>query len=256
MTVLELAPDFRRRLRGRDGFDDIYAIEGEVYRKVARRHTLRFELDGKAYFIKAHRGVGWIEICKNLVALRLPVLGAKNEWLAIRRLNALGVRTPVAVAYGQRGCDPACRLSFLVTEDIGPAVSLEDLCAGWKTRAPSPAAKWQLIADVARIARTLHENGVNHRDFYLCHFMQLVDDPRALVLIDLHRAQLRRRTPRRWLVKDIGGLWFSAMDIGLTQRDLLRFVRAYRGMSLRESLARDTGFWRAVQRRAQRLYEQ
>jgi hypothetical protein len=43
-------------------------------------------------------------------------------------------------------------------------------------------------------------------------------------LIDLHRAQLRKKTPRRWVVKDVAGLYFSVMDIGLTQRDLFRFV--------------------------------
>lgn len=256
MTILEIEEDFRVRLRGRDGFDEIFAIEGEIYRQVARRHTLRFERGGQAYFIKAHRGVGWREIFKNILTLRLPVIGAKNEWLAIRRLSALGIRTPRAVAYGKRGIDPARQQSFLVTEDIGPSVSLEELCATWRANPPSPKAKWQLIADVAAIARTLHENGVNHRDFYLCHFMQPLDNPRALILIDLHRAQLRTKTPERWVIKDVGGLYFSAMDIGLTQRDLFRFIKHYRRCALRESLRNDEGFWREVQQRANRLYSQ
>ncbi|MST95429.1 MAG: hypothetical protein EXS33_09230 [Pedosphaera sp.] len=40
-----------------------------------------------------------------------------------------------------------------------------------------------------------------------------------LFVIDLHRAQLRDRVPARWLVKDLGGLLFSALDCGLTRRD-------------------------------------
>ena len=39
-----------------------------------------------------------------------------------------------------------------------------------------------------------------------------------LYLIDLHRMQLRRKTPSRWIVKDIAGLYYSSMDIGLTKR--------------------------------------
>jgi heptose I phosphotransferase len=72
--------------------------------------------------------------------------------------------------------------------------------------------------------------------------------------MDLHRAQIRHRTPRRWVIKDIGSLYFSAMDIGLTQRDLLRFMRCYRDQSLRTVLQEKPLFWRAVQRRAERLF--
>ena len=75
-----------------------------------------------------------------------------------------------------------------------------------------------------------------------------------LFLIDLHRAQQRLRIPFRWRVKDIGGLYFSAMDIGLTQRDLFRFIRTYIGKSLRQTLREDRQFWKAVQCRATKTY--
>ena len=82
----------------------------------------------------------------------------------------------------------------------------------------------------------MHANGINHRDFYICHFLLDVSadvyrqSPQALrlSLIDLHRVQLRKRTPSRWVVKDIGGLYFSSMRIGLTRRDLYRFMKVYR----------------------------
>ena len=48
-----------------------------------------------------------------------------------------------------------------------------------------------------------------------------------LSLIDLHRAQTRARTPRRWRDKDLAALYFSALDIGLSRRDRLRFLRGY-----------------------------
>jgi len=71
----------------------------------------------------------------------------------------------------------------------------------------------------------MHENGANHRDYYLCHF--LLDLPEndlnqmKLYMIDLHRMQLRRKTPLRWTVKDIAGLYFSSMDIGIKRGDSL-----------------------------------
>ena len=119
------------------------------------------------------------------------------------------------------------------------------------------AEKRDLIPKLAAVARQLHDNGINHRDFYLCHF--LLDSSREELrpfLIDLHRAQIRKVTPFRWQVKDIGGLFFSSFDFHLTQRDVYRFMKCYVNKSLRETLADDAVFWRAVFARARRLYLQ
>lgn len=244
------------------GFDDYFAIEGEVRRRFKNRRTIRFERAGRGFFIKCHQGVGWREIIKNLVQLRRPVLGAHQEWQAIQRLQALGVATMNAVGYGVQGWNPARQYSFLITEDLGPNVSLEDLTRDWRARPPDPRLKRALISRLAAIARRLHENGVNHRDFYICHFLldtslglqSYHPDHLRINVIDLHRAQLRKRTPKRWIVKDIGSLYFSAMDIGLTQRDLWRFMTVYRDRPLRTILRDEARFWRKVQRRAIRLY--
>jgi heptose I phosphotransferase len=74
------------------------------------------------------------------------------------------------------------------------------------------------------------------------------------VLIDLHRVQMRDRVPERWLVKDLGGLLFSALDAGLTRRDLLRFIQVYRQEPWRKVLKREAPFWRKVWTNAIRLY--
>jgi heptose I phosphotransferase len=104
----------------------------------------------------------------------------------------------------------------------------------------------------------MHRAGINHRDFYLCHFhldeTSLPEPLPRCYLIDLHRAQIRGRTPRRWRVKDLAGLYFSAMDCGLGQRDLLRFMRHYSEGGLRTALGVERGFWQQVERRALMLY--
>lgn len=240
--------------------EDIFAISGEVYREPVgvNRRTLRFELGGRGYFLKLHWGVGWREIIKNLASLRMPVLGADNEWKAIRRLDQIGVETMRLVAYGQEGGNPARQRSFVITEELSDCVSLEDYCECWREEPPTFAAKMNLIRRVAEMARKLHRNGINHRDFYICHFLLRLPwdtgmESLHLHLIDLHRVQLRRMTPRRWLVKDVGALWFSAMPLGLSKRDLFRFMRMYRGVPLRQTLLRDEGFWRDVMARAQTL---
>lgn len=257
MSQQYLHPELAAALGRPVSFDQWLGWQGQSFRDVAGRRTLRFEAGGRGYFIKIHTGVGWKEIWKNLLSGRLPVLGADNERRAIERLAQLGVDTMTVAGFGLRGWNPARRQSFLITGELADTVSLEDLCRDWPQHPPTVRFKRALLRRVAEIAAALHGHGVNHRDFYLCHFLwhrsSAVEQPQ-LSVIDLHRAQLRERTPRRWLVKDLGALYFSAMDIGLTRRDLLRFLRVYRGRPLREVLREEAGFWRDVRRRAEKLY--
>jgi heptose I phosphotransferase len=235
-------------------FEQMMALRGECFRHQKGRLTQRIKLGNKTYFIKQHTGVGWKEIIKNLLQFRLPVLGAKNEWQAIEKLQALGVSVPGIAAYGQRGWNPAKRQSFILMEELAPIISLEDLAKQFETVPPSFALKYRLIHEVARIARLLHENGLNHRDFYLCHFLLHNDSPK-LSLIDLHRVQIRRFTPKRWVIKDLAGLYFSSKDVVLTQRDYYRFMKVYRNnQTLRDILTRQKNFWEKVRARGEKLY--
>ncbi|MDR2689030.1 MAG: lipopolysaccharide core heptose(I) kinase RfaP [Azoarcus sp.] len=253
-----LRPPFERLWAGQDPFAAVDALHGKVFRELEGRRTFRVEIAGRAYFVKIHHGVGWGEILKNLACLRLPVLGAANEWRAIARLDTLGVGVPSAAAFGQRGANPARLHSFLVTEELAPTVSLEDFCRDWPIAPPPPALKRALIARVADMARRMHEGGVNHRDFYLCHFLLHTHPAPApgdlrLSIIDLHRAQIRARTPRRWRDKDLAGLYFSALDIGLTRRDRLRFLAAYFDRPWREILSTEAALIAHLEREAARL---
>lgn len=234
-------------------FDRFFSINGKTFRAIANRKTLRFEIKGKGFFIKLHFGVGWLEIFKNLFQCRIPVLGAKNEYLAIQRLTALSIDTMTLCAYGCRGWNPARIQSFVITEALDDTVSLEDYCRHWRTETPGPKLKRALIRRVAEVTKKLHENGINHRDLYICHFLLKKDwnweAPFRLYLIDLHRVQIRKKTPARWKIKDVAALYFSSLEIGLTERDLLRFIKFYRGESLRSILTLEPWFWERVQKR-------
>ena len=100
---LVLHEPFKRLWAGRDAFAEVEQLQGEVFRELEARRTLRTEVEGRGYFVKIHRGVGWGEILKNWVTLKKPVLGADQEWDAIAALAAAGVPTMTAVAFGERG---------------------------------------------------------------------------------------------------------------------------------------------------------
>lgn len=261
--LYSLEPQLQPLLGGYEAFENLMQMKGEAFRQEQGRETLRVQIGHDHYFLKRHTGVGWGEILKNLVCLRWPVLGAANEWQAIQRLQEIGVPTLTLSGYGQRGWNPARLDSFVLTGELRNTISLEDLYGA------SPALgklngkqrlqlKRSLLAELAEISRKLHTHGCNHRDFYLCHFhldLTSLDEPAPrLYLIDLHRVQLRRRTPRRWIGKDLAGLYFSALDAGLTRNDCLRFIKAYGNRSLRDELSARGGFWRKVSRQARELY--
>ena len=254
-----MRPDLAERLANQDPFVWVDRLQGKVFRQVARRRTLRVKLDGEVLFLKRHHGVGWLEIAKNLLAGRTPVLGAGNEFRAARALTAAGVSVPEPVAYAERGDNPASRESFILSRAIEPSISLEDMAKGWRESRPLAADRWRVLSRVAEMVTAMHNCGVNHRDLYICHFLLRPNSyPSApeLTLIDLHRAQIRLSVPRRWLIKDLGALWFSAADTLPTRRDAYRFIRRYTNRSLRAEFG-DPGrlkFWQAVQERAFKLH--
>lgn len=268
---LYLSPVFQTLWKNKDPFYEVEQLQGEVFRELEARRTLRFYLsdsDNKksSYFAKIHRGVGWFEIIENLLRFRLPVLGARNEYDAIKRLEQLHIDTMTIAAFGEKGRNPAQQKSFIITEDLINTISLEDYCLPWKNQIPDFQLKQAMIKKLAQISHCMHANGINHRDYYICHFLLDIAHGRENInaeslkvsLIDLHRAQLRSQTPLRWQVKDIASLYFSAMDIGLTQRDFFRFIKNYHDdtatINLRDIFQQQSEFWQLVQKQADKLW--
>jgi len=241
-TVLE--DPFKSAWHDKDPFAEACNLQGVVYRAKEGRRTIQFTFADRSWFLKYHQGVGWKEIIKNLLQLRLPVLGASNEYEAALTLGSLGVDTLTPVAFGKRGVNPAKQESFLICQDLENTVSLEDYCRNWEETPPSFKEKNWLIKKVAETTRLMHQEGINHRDYYICHFliprpfkyMLQQNEYIPCYLIDLHRCQQRKQVPHRWKVKDLSGLYYSVMDIGLNQRDIFRFLKVYTGTSLREAL--------------------
>ncbi|AHN25136.1 Lipopolysaccharide core biosynthesis protein WaaP, heptosyl-I-kinase [Gilliamella apicola] len=258
MNEIILKSPFEQLWLQKDPFTEVELISGKVYRAVKQRKTLNFQLEGESYFIKIHRGTTIKEIVKNLISLRLPVLDAKQEWDAIHRLEQAGVNTMDGRAFGRKGLNPLTRHSFIITKDLNPTISLEDFTKSWITHPPSYNLKRSLIIYLANMTAKMHAAGVNHRDCYLCHF--LLDIPLfennqqiKLSVIDLHRAQTRDKVPTRWRDKDLIGLYFSSAKIGLTNRDIWRFLKVYFNKPLKTILRDEHKLITSAQQKAERI---
>ena len=214
----------------------------------------------RAISSRSTAAIGWAEIAKNLLTAKLPVLGAGQEWKAVQRLREAGVPSMTAVAYGERGSNPADQHSFIITQELAPTIDLEVLSLNWVKQPPEPALKRAPDRrggtpgrhDAPRRGqppRLLHlPLSAAHRQADHGHGFQLS-------VIDLHRAQVRPRITRRWRDKDLAALYFSALDIGLTRRDKLRFLRDYFQHPLRRVLKDEARLLGWLDGKANKLYD-
>jgi hypothetical protein len=172
-----------------------------------------------------------------------------QEWEHLTWAARQGLPVPRAVAAGEMLNSGVRLQSFLAVEELTDMLPLhEAIPAAQKRLSPELFVRWKksLAAEMARLARLLHDKNAYHKDLYLCHFYIHDDDTRRLpadwrnrvVVIDLHRLTQHRLTALWWLVKDLGQLLYSSEVPGVTDRDRMAFWKAYCGGRNRPLLAR------------------
>ncbi len=220
---------------GLQAFDDFMHLQGDVAKDfLAERTTLRFALRDEAgreqaFYIKRHTRSSWKEYVKPLLRLTTPILGARHEWEAILQFHQAGINTMTPVALGESGTR-----SFLVTRALEGCGKLSH----WLRETHQPhnpqSAKSKIrraIQSVAQVAKKMHDGGLHHQDFYVHHLLLpengQKDQP---YVIDLGRVRLRHNVSRRWIVKDLAQLSYSAPECSKSER--VRFLKAYLGRPL------------------------
>ena len=161
---------------------------------------------------------------------------AAIEWQNALQLQAMGVRAARPVGFGQQMAGAWERRSFVLLD----AVEGQSLERWVPQHVPPPEAErdWAgrhaAIDRLARFIAFFHDSGFVHRDLYLCHvfvrggeagYRGAGDD--ALRLIDLQRVFRPRWRKRRWIVKDLAALNFSAPPDRIGRWDRLRFLCRY-----------------------------
>ncbi len=237
-----------------DPVDRAWAMEGEIVRDVAGRQTLRVELDAGVFYLKRHRGVGLTEILKNWLVGKRPILGARNEYEACRHLQAHGLTAPRVAAFAEDDAPAPVRGSFVLTDELADYEDLKVKTLRWLDAPPTLLEKRRLLMRVADFARRFHAAGLVHRDFYLCHLLEHPNHELELGVLDLHRALIFDEIPSHWRLKDLAALLYSSLDLPVSRRAWLRFVRVYTGRPLKEVFAEEGEFWQGVYARALKLY--
>ena len=233
-------------------FESLYEFEGGTVAKnlLRERTTTRIELTDQngtqhPFYLKRHAPATWKEYLKPFLRFTRPILGARNEWNAILHFHEIGISTMTPVALGESG-----RHSFLMTKSIE---GYEKLSHWMETHhddsnrnddAHDPETD-RIVDELAAIARSMHAAGLHHQDFYLTHFLRPVpNDNRKIHVIDLGRVRKRKHLAKRWIIKDLAQLNYSAHL--LTEKHRKRFLEAYLERPLQEI---DRGFIRRIERK-------
>ncbi|MCK5235543.1 MAG: glycosyltransferase [Deltaproteobacteria bacterium] len=214
------------------GFEKLFGFEGgefEVERE--ERSVVRFEVKDKnaglkVFYLKRHTGIQKRSI-KSMITRGSE--DGRNEWEMMISLLRDGFLTMTPVAYGQKK-EGGLQKSLTLTEEIYNGVRVEDYIPTLAAKGKDGVKeKRKVIGDVGRLARRFHDAGYNHQDFYLGHIF-ITPASGELFLIDLQRVQKRERVGKKWVVKDLSQLVYTALICdNFSSTDLVRFAYAYLG---------------------------
>lgn len=184
---------------------------------------------------------------------------ALREFEAAKKLTAAGINTPKVVSYGEQWSTMFEERSFIITEKIPDAESLERklpdcfndpaTTKNLKLRKESLGLRRNFIVQSAAFIKKFHETNYRHRDLYLSHIFY--SDTGEFYLIDLARVFGPIVLRRRFQIKDIAQVYYSAPGKHFSKTDRMRFYMAYTGQ--KRLTKKDKIFIRKVINKAERM---
>ncbi len=230
-----VGPDWVARIMDLDVTDRFHAKQGRSTGRLIL-HTGQKRL---AVYLKRHYRLPWRDGIGATLWPAVEWSPAFQEWSHLEWARREGFLVPKAVA-ALENIGPWGRLqSMLAVEELSGMLPLHEAIPLAAARlVPQTFQHWKqgLVAELARLARALHQCHRFHKDFYLCHFYVPEQDtrippawPGRVHLIDLHRLGHHPWTWPYWQMKDLAQLLYSSDVDGVHARDRLRFWVHYLG---------------------------
>jgi len=215
------------------------------------RSRLQFEIDSPdstspiIVFLKRYDNPPILFQLKNWLAHKSRKTCAACEFEPTNELPAAGINTPRAISYGEQWGAFFEKKSFIITKKIPDAEALERKlphCFDAPGTSENLKLRRNFIAKLGAFVKRFHATDYRHRDLYFSHIFY--SGSGVFHLIDLARAFKPAVLDRRFLVKDIAQVYYSAPGKYFSRSDRLRFYFAYTG---RDKLtAKDKAFIRKV----------
>jgi heptose I phosphotransferase len=218
------------------------------------RSRLQFEvnLPSTTLFLKRYESPPILVQLKNWLHVHSRKSCGFIELEHINKLAEAGINTPNVISYGQRWGFFFEKGSFIITRQIPRAESLEQrlpVCFTDTGTAGSLKLRRAFITQLADFIKRFHETNYRHRDLYFSHIFYSDND--IFYLIDLARAFKPIILNRRFKIKDIAQLYYSAPARFFSNTDRLRFYLCYVGRS--RLVNGDKNFIRKILNKANRM---
>ena len=220
--------------------------------KYRSRTKFEIEQSGATFFMKRYDMPSIPAQIKNWVVHRGRKTFCECDLEPTKELAKVGLRTPKTVCYGQWMGMCFEKRSFIITEKIPDAESLEQKLPDYFDSAPTVenlALRRDFISQLATVIKKFHKTGYRHRDLYLCHIFYTGSG--EFYLIDLARAFKPLFFGGRFRVKDLAQLYYSAPGKKFSRTDRLRFYLSYLGRN--KLTTKDKTFISKVKRKAKRI---
>ena len=250
-------PEYRAAL-GKSGLTSVEAVfsfeaAADLAKKnlAAFRSRLKFEIDSPGssqpttVFLKRYDAPPAAHQLRNWLAARARKSCGALEYAVTSELSAMGIGTPKPICYGEQWGTLFEKRSFVITEKIPEAEALERKlpdCFNGPATTENLERRRDFIVRLARFIKKFHETGYRHRDLYFSHIFY--SDRGSFFLIDLARAFRPIVLGRRFQIKDLAQVYYSAPGRHFSRTDRLRFYVGYAGR--RELTADDKVFLRDV----------
>jgi len=198
----------------------------------AFRSRLKFETNSPpaTLFLKRYLSPPIAVQLKNWLSSRGRISFGLYDHNTANALAAAGINTPKAIAYGEQWGLFFEKRSFIVTEKIPNAQSLEHRlpdCFNAPPTVKNLKHRRAFIAQLANFIKKFHQTKYRHRDLYFSHIFYGIGG--EFYLIDLSRAFKPFLFSRRFRIKDIAQLYYSAPHTYFSRTDRLRFYLGYTG---------------------------
>ena len=177
---------------------------------------------------------------------------AVADFEPVNELATAGINTPKTICYGEQWGAFFEKRSFIITERIPNAESLERKlpdCFNAPATAENLKLRRNFIAQLAAFVKKFHETKYRHRDLYFSHIFY--GDSGNFYLIDLARTFKPNLFAERFRIKDIAQVYYSAPGRYFSNTDRLRFYFAYRDRG--KLTGKDKVFIRKVVNKARRM---
>lgn len=171
--------------------------------------------------------------------------GAFHEWDAILAFHKNDLPTVVPIAVGKSGRG-SCILTLGITDYTRASELFSKFKLGDKKR------KRLLIKKIANLAADMHSANFAHQDFYLVHIFVKEKEDDSIYLLDLQRVIMQKELARRWRIKDLSQLLYSARPY-LRNTDIVYFWKIYTEICSCNTLYKNKSFIHAVFTKAEKI---